>query len=244
MTAVDLQTNKEHMNSLKKTARIVGVFYIISTVAGILCNLVILEPILNAPDYLTNVSGHENQVIIAALFDLLCAGVFVVVAVVIFPILKKLNETIAVGYVVARIFEAVPFVIGVISYLSLVRLSQEFVQAGAPDAAYFHTAGTLLLTVRGWTELLGPTIFFGLTALILNQILYQSKLVPRWLSGWGLLGAILIVAGGLGEPFGFSQRMLLAIPIALQEMVFAVWLIVKGFNVSALAAGSATTDHA
>jgi hypothetical protein len=85
---------------------------------------------------------------------------------------------------------------------------------------------------------------FGLTALILNQILYQSKLIPRWLSGWGLLGAILIVAGGLAEPFGFSQRMLLAVPIALQEMVFAVWLFIKGFNASALASWAAKTEHA
>ena len=121
-------------------------------------------------------------------------------------------------------------------------LSQEFVQAGAPDASYFQTAGTVLLVVRSWTELLGPTIFFSLTALILNQILYQSKLVPRWLSGWGFIGAILALAGGLLEPFGFidtNQRLLLAAPLALQEMVFAVWLIVKGFNSSAIASPSA-----
>ena len=235
-------TTKENMNSIKKTAKIVGVFYIISTVAGILANLVFLEPILNAPDYLITVSAHENQVIIGALFDLICAGAFVVIAVTIFPILKKLNETIAVGYVVARSFEAVPFVIGAISYLSLVPLSQEFVQAGAPDASYFQTAGTVLLVVRSWTELLGPTIFFSLTALILNQILYQSKLVPRLISVWGLIGAILFLAAGLLEAFGFigfDQRMLLALPLALQEMVFAVWLIVKGFNSSAIASESA-----
>jgi len=97
---------------------------------------------------------------------------------------------------------------------------------------YFQTLGTLLLAMHDWTLLLGIMIVFSLTALILNYLLYQSGLIPRWLSGWGLIGAILLLAAGLLEVFGFNPTEILSLPIALQEMVFAVWLIVKGFNIN------------
>ncbi len=107
------------------------------------------------------------------------------------------------------------------------------------DASYYQTLGTLLLIVYDWTLLLGIMIVFSLTALILNYLLYQSKLVPRWISGWGLIGAILLLVAGMLEIFGFNPTEILSLPIALQEMVFAVWLIVKGFNSSAIASPSA-----
>ena len=234
------------MNSNRKTAIIVGVLFIISTVAGIL-SAVFLEPILNAPDYLINVSANENQVINGALLELICAGAFLGIAVMMFPILKKYNENIALGYVVARILEAVPFVVGVISLLSLLTLSQEYVQAGAPDAPHYLPLGTLLLEVHDLTNLLGSMIIFSLTALILNYSLYQSKLVPRFISIWGLIGAPLMLTAGLLGMFGlfspFSTiSIFLALPLALNEMVLAVWLIVKGFNSSAIDSGSAKAD--
>ena len=226
------------MDSNRKTARIVGVLFITSTVAGIL-SAVFLEPILNAPDYLINAYANEKQVIIGALLELICAVAFLGIAVMMFPILKKHNENIALGYVVARIFEAIPFVVGVISLLSLLTLSQEYVQAGAPDASHYLPLGTLLLDVHDLTNLLGSMIVFSLTALILNYSLYQSKLIPRSLSVWGLIGAPLMLTAGLLGMFGllspFSTiSIFLALPLALQEMVFAVWLIVKGFNSSAI----------
>ena len=234
------------MNSNRKTAIIVGVLFIISTVAGIL-SAVFLEPILNAPDYLINVSANENQVINGALLELICAGAFLGIAVMMFPILKKYNENIALGYVVARILEAVPFVVGVISLLSLLTLSQEYVQAGTPDAPHYLPLSTLLLEVHDLTNLLGSMIIFSLTALILNYSLYQSKLVPRFISIWGLIGAPLMLTAGLLGMFGlfspFSTiSIFLALPLALNEMVLAVWLIVKGFNSSAIDSGSAKAD--
>ena len=234
------------MNSNRKTAIIVGVLFIISTVAGIL-SAVFLEPILNAPDYLINVSANENQVINGALLELICAGAFLGIAVMMFPILKKYNENIALGYVVARILEAVPFVVGVISLLSLLTLSQEYVQAGTPDAPHYLPLSTLLLEVHDLTNLLGSMIIFSLTALILNYSLYQSKLVPGFISIWGLIGAPLMLTAGLLGMFGlfspFSTiSIFLALPLALNEMVLAVWLIVKGFNSSAIDSGSAKAD--
>jgi hypothetical protein len=121
-------------------------------------------------------------------------------------------------------------------------LSQEFVKAGAPDASHFLTSGTLLLAERDWTILLGVNVVFPLGALIFNYLLYRIKIVPRWLSGWGLLGAVLLLARGLSMIFGLNPGVILTLPIWVQEMAFAVWLIVKGFNLSAIASKSAKTD--
>jgi len=231
------------MNSNRKTAIIVGVLFIIATVAGILSQ-VFLGSILDGPDYLINFSVNENQVIIGALLDLIMAAAIFGIPVMLFPILKQHNENIALGYLVARIFEAIPVVIGAISLLSLLKLSQEFVIAGATDASHFQTLGNLLLTARDSTDLIGTQIVFSLTVLILNYLLYQSRIIPRFISVWGLIGAPLILAAGLLGMFGlvspFSTiSILLSFPIALQEMVFAVWLIVKGFTPSAIDSGSA-----
>lgn len=104
-------TSKEKVNSDNKTAKIVGILFIIATVAGVLSALVLLQPILTAPDYLDRFSENESKVITGTILDLIGAGAFVAIAIVIFPILKRHNERIALGYLVARSFEAVPFII-------------------------------------------------------------------------------------------------------------------------------------
>ena len=229
---------KEKMNTNKKTARIVGVLFITATVASSL-GFAILDPILNAPDILVNVSANTTQVIIGVLLLLIDSAAVVGIAVMMFPILKKHNEALALGYVGFRVIEAAIIIFASIILLSLLTLSQEYVQAAAPDASYFQTLGTLLLAVWDWALLLGIMIVFSLTALILNYLLYQSELVPRWLSGWGLIGATLLLAAGLLEIFDINLTDIINLPIALQEMVFAIWLIVKGFNSSAIVSESA-----
>jgi hypothetical protein len=227
------------MNSNKKTARIAGALFITATVASVLSYLVILEPILDAPDYLASVAANENLVLIGMFLDLVNCAAVVAISVVLFPILKKHSEALAVGYVGSRIIECAILVVGDISLLSLLTLSQEFVKAGAPATSYFQTLGTLLLAASDWTFLLGPGIAFSITALILNYLLYQSRLVPRFLSVWGLIGATMLFAYDVLQIWGFNLPLIVALPIALQEMFFAVWLIVKGFNPSAIASGSA-----
>ena len=228
------------MKSNRKTAVIVGVLFITATVAAIVGGLFILGS-LDAPDSLVSVSANESQMLIGVLFELILAGAVVGIGVMMFPIFKKHNETLALGYVGARIFEAVVFVVGVISLLSLLTLSQEYV-AGAPDASYFQILGTLLLAVRDWTLLLGGMIFLGLGALMFYYLLYQSKLIPRFLSVWGLLGATLVLLAGFLNIFGYNPGVFLSLPIAVNEMVLAVWLIVKGFKPSAIVSVSAKTD--
>jgi len=237
------------MNSTRKTGIIVGVLFITATVTAVL-SLVLSGPILNAPDYLTKVSASVNQMLIGVLLELILAGAVVGIAVFMFPILKKHNEALALGYVGARIFEGLIIIVGSISYLSLLTLSQEYV-AGAPDASHFQALGTSLLAVHDWAFLIGGGAFvFCVTALILNYLLYQSRLVPRFISVWGLIGATLMLASGLLSMFALSPTptatstisTFLFLPIASNEMFLAVWLIVKGFNSSAIASGSTKAD--
>jgi hypothetical protein len=229
-------TAKEKMNSNRRTAIIVGVLFIIGTVAGVLSGL-FLGPFLDDPGDLIKVSANENQIILGALFVLIMAFALAMIPVVMFPIFKKHNETLALGYVVFRgALETFTYIATVISWLLLFTLSQEYVKAGTPDASYFQTLGTLLLEAADSIDLV-LTIVFSLGALMFYYLLYQSKLIPRWLSVWGFIGATLVLAVGLLGMFDLDLEILWA-PLALNEMVLAVWLIVKGFNSPAIASES------
>ncbi len=189
---------------------------------------------LDTPDYLVNVATNENQVLTGMLIQLIWAFSCVGIPVMLFPILKKHNESMALGFFSLRFIEGVFTIVAIMCQLSLLTLSKEFVLAGVLDAFYYQASGTLLLAARDWAFWIGPSIAFALSALVLNYVLYQSRLIPRWLSGWGLIGATFYLAAELLAFLGFNQFMILAAPIALQEMVFAVWLIVKGFNPSSI----------
>lgn len=217
------------MDTNKKTAILAGVLFITATVAYSLA-VVLLDPILGDSDYLTNISANENTLIIGTFLVLIDAVAVAGIAIVIYPVLKKHNETLALGYVGARIGESLLFSVNVITTLTLLTLSQEFVKAGSLDTSYYQTLGTVLLAAGNWAYLLGLGLAFAISAMILNFVLYQSKLIPRWLSVWGFIGAALVFANYLLESSGINPVEILFLPIAVQEMVFAIWLIVKGFN--------------
>ena len=234
------------MNTNKKAAIIVGVLYIIGTVAGIL-SVVFTQPILNAPDYLIKISADPNQIVVGALFVLTMGFALAMVPVMLFPILKKQSEVLALGYVVFRgALETVIYIASVITWLFLIVVSQEYGAAGAAGASYFQTLGSVLL--KGNDSISTILIFvFSLDALMLYYLFYCSKLVPRWISVWGFIAILLqfttgfLIIFNLQSPFS-TINMLMNFPIFLQEMVMAVWLIVKGFNPSAIAALSAKTE--
>jgi hypothetical protein len=233
------------MNADKKTARFVGVLYVIGTVAGIL-SLVLTGPVRNAQDYLISVPANETRLVVGALFVLMMGLTLAMVPVLMFPILRKYNEALALGYVVIRGgLEAVTYLAVATSWLLLVPLSQIYAQAGALDASKFQALGTLLLEAKEINSIL--TVVFCLGALIFNYMLYQTKLVPRWLSGWGLIAIVPYLAAGLLTMFDFINASspiyaILNLPLALQEMVLAVWLIARGFNSSATVFSAAKTE--
>ena len=235
------------MNSDKKTAIIAGVLFIIATAASLL-STVFWNPILDSPDYLVKISANENQVMLGALFLLIGGLSSAGIAISLYPILRRFNEGLALGSVGFRLIEGMLYIVGVIGVLLLVTLSQTFVKAGAPDVAYFHTVGTVLRAEPNWASLTAIFAFY-LGALMYYLVFYQSGLIPRWLSGWGIVGVILGLVAATFVLFGVTSYMsttqvVLNLPIAVQEIVLAVWLIVKGFNPSAIASGSAKTRQA
>ena len=136
--------------------------------------------------------------------------------------------------------ETFTYFISVISWLLLVPLSREFVTAGASSAATFQTLGNSILRAADIGSVI-TSIVFSLGAMMLYVVFYQSKLIPRWISGWGIVEAVLYLVAGLTALFGINLEMLMY-PMLPQEMVMAVWLIVKGFNPSVIAAETANQE--
>ena len=233
------------MNANKKTARIVGALYLTGTIAGIL-SLVFTGPVRNAQDHLLSGPASETRLVVGALFVLMMGLALAMVPVMMFPILRKHNEALALGYVVIRGgLEAVTYLAIATSWLLLVPLSQVYAQAGALDDSNVQALGTLLLEAKEIGSIL--TIVFCLGALIFNYLLFQTQLVPRWLSGWGLIAIAPYLAAGLLAMFGIIDTLsptyaILNLPLGLQEMVLAVWLIIKGFNPSATVLKAARTE--
>jgi hypothetical protein len=219
------------MDAQRKTAIIVGVLFLIATIILIVGGIFSLS--IYEPDYLTAVSENENQVILGALLEIVAAAAVVGIPIAMFPILKKYNEGLALGYVGTRIFEGLTIFLNTIILLSILALSKQFVNTVTPDASFFQTSGTLLLSIRETLSIL-VDFPFPVGAVIFNYLLYKTKITPRWIAALGLIGGILWLATAPLRIFGFNPEPMefLALPIAAQEMILAVWLIVKGFNSS------------
>jgi len=224
------------MNGNKKNARIVGVLFIIGTAAGMF-SLLFVGPILGDPNYLIKFSENKNQVIIGVLFILTMGITLAMIPVILFPIFKKCNEVLALGAVVFRgVLETVTYIGIAISWLLLLSLSQEYVTVGVAEGSNLESMGVLLVNLGNWFGRMTP-IVFSIGALMIYYLFYLSKLIPRWLSIWGLVGAMLYLANPILYMFSFDVGILF-IPLALQEMFMAIWLIVKGFNPSVLSSYS------
>ena len=238
-------TKESHLGTDRKTAAIVGVLFIIGTVSGVL-GAVIGKPILDAPDYLIKMSANEGQMLIFALLvfvmGVACAGI----GLALYPILKKYNEGLAIGAVGFRIIEGVGDIVSAISVIALLALSQEFVKAGAPDSSYFQTAAVVINAGRDWLSHGAMLLCWVIGAFMYYSLFYQYRLIPRWLSVWGLVGITLTTIGSVLVMLhvipGFGTvQMVLNLSIFPQEMVLAVWLIAKGINPSAVASMAAKT---
>ena len=155
------------LDTNRGTAIIVGILFITATVSYMLGSGN-LDPLLNAPDYLLEISTNENQMVIGNLLEFVNYIAVICIPFMMFPIFRKHNEALALGYSVFRVVEAVTLIVGNIILLSILTLSQEFVKAGAPDASYFLTTGSLIMSVRDWSILLGVNIIFPIGALIFN----------------------------------------------------------------------------
>ena len=232
------------MNTSRKTAIIVGVLFIIAT-AFLFIGEAFYDPILSSPDYLEIAYPNRTTVVIGMLLEFACVIAIPLIPVFLFPILREHYEALALGYVVFRSLEAVLFVIVEINKLSLINVSEGCLNSGGLDASFFQNIGSSIQAVNTWAFSI-YVLVFAIGALALNSVLYRSKLVPRFISAWGFIAAAVMLIGTvlvMLEMFtGISDmalQLIIAAPIAVQEMVLAVWLIVKGFNSSATISGSA-----
>lgn len=217
----------------RKTAALVGALFIIATVTAI-ATMVLLGTALEEPDFLIDLPENENTVVGAVLLELVLAVSLISIGALMFPVFKRHGEGLALGYAGIRLTEAIFIIIASVCLLAMLTMGGGYA-SGDLDATGIEAMGALLMGLREWAFVIGTLVFLGLGALTLNYLFYVSRLIPRWLSVWGLIGGAGVLVYGVFALFGhdissFSAVSLLAAPIAVEEMVFASYLIIKGFN--------------
>ncbi len=226
------------MDTYRKSGMVTGLMFIAADAAGFLT--FIAQPVLGAPDYLTRIAANESTVLAGALLVFIMGWADAGIGISMYPVLRRHNEGVALGAAAFRIMDGILHCIGAVLILSLATLSREFVAAGGGTPALFQDLGTLLLEGRTWVVAVGALLAWCIGAYLYYALFYKTRLVPRWLSLWGLAGITMVAAAGILVLFRqivpmSSTQMLLSFPIALQEIVLAVWLIVRGFNPTAIA---------
>jgi hypothetical protein len=218
------------MEPTRPIAVISGLIFIIATIAAILAAAT--DPILTGTDYLSKISASAGAIRWDAILYIIAAFTSAGIAIALYPVLKGVSPSLALGSVVFRAIEAVFYMVAVICLLSLVTLSQQFISAGAAERSSLLPFGNLLLNLREHATLLG-VFSFNVGAFMYYYLFFQSRIIPRWLSGWGIFAVTLMVVAcilALLSDRPITGYAILVVPIALQEIVLAVWLIARGFN--------------
>lgn len=220
----------------RRTAVAVGVLFIVAT-GFFMLGQAIYRPIIDAPEYLE--LAHPQRATIAAGLIIELVGILAIplIAIFLFPVLRRQHEALALGYVGMRVLEAVPLLAVTGNMFSLLDVSEQYLAQGAADAAQWQSLGVSIQTLSESTFLTSVGFVFPVGALILYSMLFRNRLVPRFISGWGFLAAALLLGASVLNPFGVFEgvsptavEVIVAGPIAVQEMVLAVWLIAKGFD--------------
>jgi hypothetical protein len=219
-------------NSYRKTAITVGVIYLAGMVVGVGGN-VIVQSILGAPDHLATLPANSMLVAVGAMLWLLAVTGDAAHGILMFSVLKRYSERIAVGYFGARIIDAVFVAVMALLILFQLPLGSEYAKAGTSDASYLQSLSSVLGQAQLYAYHFGM-ITVGVAGLMLNYLFYRAQLLPRILGLWGLVGYAVILCGSVLEVLGFNLSLLHTIPGGLWELFIGVWLIVKGFDKSPL----------
>ena len=229
-------TKRLPMTSTRKTALVAGVFYLITFIS--IPTLAFYGPVKNHRDWILS-SGSSTGVLVGGFLEVIVALAGIGTAVTLYPVVKRQNEGIALGFVTARILEAAMIFTGVISLLSLVTLRQDLGGTAGANAAALVTTAASHVAVYNWTFLLSQSLMPGINALLLGSLLYRSRLVPRIIPVVGLIGAPLLICTVIATLFGgfkLGSPELAALPVAAWEFSLGVWLVVKGFRPSPITA--------
>lgn len=215
--------------------KLTGTFFILATVTAII-GMKLYDPILITGDFLLSGAANRSQIILGGIFELMLFVSMASTAIMLFPYLRKYDGRFALGYLVFRLTEGLLILIGIISVLALVTISESFVAGGGAQGESYRAVGIALKAIHDWTFILGPCFMLGINTSIYSYVFYRTRLVPRSLAAMGLAGAVLILASGTLAMFDLvplfsTGAILMALPIALYEMILAGWLIAKGFAV-------------
>ena len=232
------------MTSLRKTALVAGIFYLITFIS--IPTLALYGPVKNHRDWILS-SGSHTGVLVGCLLEVIVALAGIGTAVTLYPVVKRQNDGVALGFVASRVLEASMIFVGVLSLLSLVSLRQG--GTAGTDAAALVTTGASHVAVYNWTMLLGQTLMPCINALLLGSLMYRSRLVPRIIPIVGLIGAPLLIAGVMATLFAgtghiSSFQAIATLPVAAWEFSLGVWLVVKGFRPCPITAEMTAADTA
>jgi hypothetical protein len=237
-TSATKAAKRTPMSSTRKTALVAGVFYLITFIS--IPTLALYGPVKNHRDWILSSGGH-TAVLVGGFLEVIVALACIGTAVTLYPVVKRQNEGVALGFVAARVLEACMIFAGVVSLLSLVTLRQHLGGAAGANAAAVVTTGASHVAIYNWTFLLGQSFMPGINALLLGSLMYRSRLVPRIIPVLGLIGAPLLIAAVFATLFGSIEQgsswaALAALPVAAWELSLGVWLVVKGFKPSPITA--------
>lgn len=229
-------------NTYRMTARIVGAMYLAGFVVGI-GGIILIQSILGAPDHLSTLSANSTLLASAAVLWLMAAAWDAAHGVLMFPILRKHNsEGIAAGYLGFRIMDGLLIALMVLFILIQIPIGSEYLNAGAADGSYLQALSTVFMQAQLDAYNIAMTTL-GISGLILCYAFYKSRLIPRLLAVWGLVGYAIILCGSVLEiMMGFDLLSIHALPGGLWEVFIGVWLIVKGFNATPVATEPVQTD--
>ena len=219
------------MNSNKIAARTFGIAFLIGYISYGL-GFGLLNSVINSPSSLAVIFNLKNQVIFqAAIMMAVFAPVNIVLGVIMTPIFKPYNQPLAYGYLSAAIASTVLLIVGAIFLLLSIPLSEEFVKVGAGNTNNLELLFTLCKKANFFSYQIAMVIW-GLGGLIFSYLLFVSKIVPRWLSIWGIIGYVIFISGAFFALFGINIDVILDIPGGLFEIFLSFWFIIKGFDMS------------
>ena len=223
----------------QQIARVTGVLFLITYITSIPPVLFLYGPLLDDPRYIVGGGAADNGASLGALLELILIVANIGTAVVLYPVAKRVNEILALGFVTARVIESAFIAVGILSILSLMTLRQE--AAAGADAASLLAVGQSLVAVQSWTFLLGPGFVVGIgNGLILGYLMYSSRLIPRGMAMLGLIAGPVLLARFVAILFGVFEPTsvlgsLTVVPEFIWELLLSIWPIVRGFNPSAIA---------
>ena len=220
------------MTSPRKTAFVAGLLYLITYLA--IPTIALYSPVLSDPAFITS-SGSSTGVLWGTVLELIVAFAIVGTGVVLFPVLRRQNEAVALGFVTSRLFEAGVITVGILSLLSIVTLQRDVASTPGVDSGTLLVVGQSLVGAHDWSFLIGQTLLPGINALLLGSLFYRSRLVPRVIPLMGLIGGPLLISSAIGQVIGINEQYsawsaIAVLPIFLWELLLGVWLVFKGFR--------------